>query len=85
MPALAYLGKKGLNLTSDWQAYAIIGTFIIGIVVVIVGIIKIRKWQPNGQRKDDSMESEIGKLIALVSLILLCFYVGYLVGRGKKY
>ena len=44
MPALAYLGKKGLNLTSDWQAYAIIGTFIIGIVVVIVGIIKIRKW-----------------------------------------
>ena len=44
MPALAYLGKKGLNLTSDWQAYAIIGTFIISIVVVIVGIIKIRKW-----------------------------------------
>ena len=44
MPALASLGKKGLNLTSDWQAYAIIGTFIIGIVVVIVGIIKIRKW-----------------------------------------
>lgn len=43
MPALAYLGTKGLNLTAEWQAYAIIGTAIVGIIVLIVGFIKIRK------------------------------------------
>jgi len=43
MPAIAYLQTHGLNLTSEWQAYAIIGTAIVGIIVMIVGFIKIRK------------------------------------------
>lgn len=44
MPTLAYLDTKGLNLTSEWQAYAIIGTVIVGIIVMIVGFVKSRKW-----------------------------------------
>ena len=40
MPTFA----KGLNLTSEWQAYAIIGTVIVGIIVMIVGFVKGRKW-----------------------------------------
>lgn len=43
MPAISYLGTKGFNLKSEWQAYAIIGVAIIGIIVMIIGFIKIRK------------------------------------------
>jgi hypothetical protein len=44
MPTLGYLSIKGLNLNSEWQAYAIIGTAIIGIVALIILFIKTRKW-----------------------------------------
>ena len=43
MPTISYLGTKGFNLTAEWQAYAIIGTAIIGVIVMIVGFIKTRK------------------------------------------
>ena len=44
MPTLIYLHQNGLNLTEEWQAYAIIGFIVLCIIVSVVVVIRGRKW-----------------------------------------
>ena len=43
MPALTYLSQNKPFFTAEWQAWILIGAVIVGVIIIVLAIYKIRK------------------------------------------